>query len=71
MALDLTDRQKEVYTLVLRGLTYREIAQELELSVRTAEFHAERIAHRLPGSGPPIRKILTYAVQHPAENGHL
>ena len=46
----LTLRELEVATLVARGLTNREIAEELRLSVRTAGAHLEHISAKL-GTG--------------------
>ena len=43
----LTRRQREVVTLVARGLTNREIAERLFLSERTVEGHLEQIRVRL------------------------
>ena len=43
----LTDREFEVFQLVGRGLGRREIAQQLNLSVRTAEVHRANIKKKL------------------------
>ncbi len=43
----LTPRQKEVLTLIAEGLSNQEIADELEISVRTVERHRENIMKRL------------------------
>jgi DNA-binding NarL/FixJ family response regulator len=43
----LTDREFEVFQLVGRGLGRREIAQQLHLSVRTAEVHRANIKKKL------------------------
>ena len=43
----LTLRELEVATLVARGLTNREIAEELRFSVRTAGSHLEHISAKL------------------------
>ena len=43
----LTRREAEVATLAARGLTNREIAAELFLSVRTVEVHVDRILTKL------------------------
>lgn len=43
----LTQREREVALLVAQGLTNREIAKRLSLSVRTAESHVEQIRSKL------------------------
>jgi DNA-binding CsgD family transcriptional regulator len=43
----LTRRESEVAALVARGLTNREIAAQLYLSVRTVEVHVDRILTKL------------------------
>jgi non-specific serine/threonine protein kinase len=43
----LTDREREVATLVARGLTNRQVAQELAISERTAENHVAKILRKL------------------------
>ena len=47
----LTDREREVLTLVARGLTSKQIAEELVLSARTIEWHRGRIQGKLGVSG--------------------
>jgi DNA-binding CsgD family transcriptional regulator len=42
-ALGITDRECEVLTLVIDGMTSREIAARLYLSVRTVDKHVERL----------------------------
>lgn len=43
----LTDREREVFRLVGRGLLTREIAEQLHLSVKTVETHYARIKDKL------------------------
>jgi len=45
--LDLTPRETEVLQLVARGLTNREIAEELVISVKTASVHVSHILRKL------------------------
>ncbi len=44
---ELTERQTEVLRLISRGCSAKEIATELGISVRTAEFHRAAIMDRL------------------------
>jgi DNA-binding NarL/FixJ family response regulator len=44
---DLTRREREVAALVAQGLTNREVAQRLQLSVRTVEVHVDHILGKL------------------------
>jgi DNA-binding NarL/FixJ family response regulator len=43
----LTGRQREVLQLLARGATYKEIAAELVVSVKTVETHVRHILHTL------------------------
>ena len=43
----LSDREREVLTLLARGYTNQEIAQELFISVRTAETHRAHVMQKL------------------------
>lgn len=43
----LTDREREILTLVAEGLTNRAIAQRLGISTRTVEYHLGQIFQRL------------------------
>jgi DNA-binding NarL/FixJ family response regulator len=43
----LTKRQREIALLVADGMTNREIAERMSLSVRTAESHVEQIRTKL------------------------
>jgi DNA-binding CsgD family transcriptional regulator len=43
----LTVREQEVYALLARGCSNREIADELVISVRTAETHVEHVLRKL------------------------
>jgi DNA-binding CsgD family transcriptional regulator len=43
----LTQREQEVFALLARGCSNREIADELVISVRTAETHVEHILRKL------------------------
>jgi non-specific serine/threonine protein kinase len=43
----LSPRQREVVGLIARGLTSREIADQLVISEKTADAHADQIRSRL------------------------
>ncbi|HEX2696348.1 MAG TPA: histidine kinase N-terminal 7TM domain-containing protein, partial [Anaerolineales bacterium] len=47
----LTDRQRDVLSLVAQGLTYKEVGQKLFLSERTVKFHMGEILKRLQLKG--------------------
>jgi DNA-binding NarL/FixJ family response regulator len=58
----LTDREKEVLTLLAQGLTNKDIAQSLFLSVRTIETHLRNIYGKLNVSSRT--EAVLWAVQH-------
>lgn len=45
----LTTRQREVLNLLLRGHTNKEVAEQLETSVRTVEIHRAAVSDKLGG----------------------
>jgi DNA-binding NarL/FixJ family response regulator len=58
----LTDREAEILQLVAKGYTGRDIAAQLELSVKTVDTHKSRAMEKL---GLASRAdIVSYAVQH-------
>jgi DNA-binding NarL/FixJ family response regulator len=58
----LTARQREVLQLVAEGRSAKEIAALLHISVRTAEFHRERVMHAL-GLGTTA-ELVQYAIRN-------
>jgi DNA-binding NarL/FixJ family response regulator len=44
---DLTERQRQILTLIVRGMTYEEMGKTLCLSERTIRYHVEEIIQRL------------------------
>jgi len=44
---DLTEREREILTLVAEGLTNLKIAEKFGLSVRTVEFHRANLIRKL------------------------
>lgn len=47
----LSDREMEVFERLGRGMTAKEIAQELHLSIKTIEYHRQNIKEKLQLSG--------------------
>ncbi len=43
----LTTREREVLRLIARGYTYKEIARELIISIKTVESHVSSVLHKL------------------------
>jgi DNA-binding CsgD family transcriptional regulator len=62
----LTDRQRQVFDLLLRGLQTKEIARHLGLSPRTVEVHRGKILERLEMSN--FSQLLKQLLAQP--NGH-
>jgi DNA-binding NarL/FixJ family response regulator len=57
----LTPRQREVLQLIAEGLSTKEIAQRLELSVKTVESHRAEIMQRLDVHG--VAGLVRYAIR--------
>jgi two-component system response regulator NreC len=68
-APELTERELEVLRLIARGLTNREIAERLYLSVRTIEGHRARIQRKLGRSrrSDLVEYVLERGLVEPSE----
>lgn len=58
----LTERQREVLRLIAKGCSAKDIANQLNISVRTAEFHRAAIMDRLKLHS--TAQMTRYAVEH-------
>jgi DNA-binding NarL/FixJ family response regulator len=59
---DLTNREQEILRLLAEGKVNRQIAQELNISVRTVEGHRARVMLKLElGS---LSDLILYAVRN-------
>ncbi|RZL87395.1 MAG: response regulator transcription factor [Variovorax sp.] len=61
----LTDREREVMTLALKGLPSKLIAKELDISHRTVEQHRSRLLEKLGVSS--ITELMRLSLERPAE----
>lgn len=43
----LTSREREVMQLIARGYTYKEVASELFISIKTVETHVSHVLRKL------------------------
>ncbi len=59
---DLTDRQREILTLVAQGLTYPQVGETLFLSVPTVRYHMGQILERLHLENRA--QVIAYAARH-------
>lgn len=44
---DITEKQTEIIELIIRGLTYKEIAEKLFISPKTVDNHVQNIYKKL------------------------
>jgi DNA-binding NarL/FixJ family response regulator len=65
----LTRREKEVATLVARGLTNRQIASELFISERTVDHHVAKILKKL--SLPSRERVASWLAKHRPDHPDL
>ena len=59
---DLTDREREVFHLVIEGLTTKEVARRLDIAVKTAENYWTRAMEKLEAKN--VAELIRYAVRH-------
>lgn len=59
---DLTAREREVFHLIIEGMTTKEIARLLEIAVRTAENHRNHVLAKLGARN--TAGLLRYAAKH-------
>ncbi len=59
---NLTERQKEVLALLVKGNTMREVATVLKITPRTVAFHKYRMMSALKISSSA--ELIQYAVRH-------
>ena len=59
----LTEREQDVYALMGRGLSCKQIATTLNLAVRTVETHRKHIASKLGASGAELTHRATLDAQ--------
>jgi len=60
--LSITERQRQVLVLLAKGATDYEIANQLDISARTVQFHVDRIKERLEARSRP--ELITRAHEH-------
>ncbi len=58
----LTSRQKQILRLIVQGLTNKEIAEEMSVSVKTVETHRANIGGKLGTTNPA--ELTLYAIRH-------
>ena len=45
--LDLTEREHEIFTMLMKGMTHKDIAYTLKISYSTVNFHRNNLYHKL------------------------
>ena len=58
----LTDRERQVMRLLANGMSSKEVAAQLEISIRTVESHRINMNRKLGFNS--IAKLVHYAIQH-------
>lgn len=60
---ELTQRQAQVAERVARGLSNKQVAQDLGVSVETVRQHIREAAERLPGPAWPRHRLTLWFFQ--------
>jgi FixJ family two-component response regulator len=60
---DLTEREREVMRRVIEGKSNKLIAAELDISVKTVEYHRARLMEKTGASS--VAELVVIAMQHP------
>lgn len=56
----LSQRQAQIVERVARGLSYKVIAAELGISIRTVHTQVGRVAARIPGDASPRHRLTLF-----------
>ncbi|HRD72490.1 MAG TPA: response regulator transcription factor [Aquimonas sp.] len=64
---ELTSREREVFHLIVEGMTTKEIAKHLDISAKTAENHRSRVLSKLEARN--TAELIRYAVRHKLLDG--
>jgi len=64
---ELTAREREVFHLIVEGMTTKEIAKHLDISSKTAENHPSRVLAKLEARN--TAELIRYAVRHKLLDG--
>jgi DNA-binding NarL/FixJ family response regulator len=68
---DLTSRELQVLRLVLAGKTNKEIAMEMYISVKTVEFHLDKLYKKLGVQTRVMAGIWAMRQGMPAKKGEM
>ncbi len=66
---ELTAREREVFHLIVEGMTTKEIAKHLDISAKTAENHRSRVLSKLQARN--TAELIRYAVRHKLLDGKV
>ena len=66
--LALTGREKQVLSLIRQGFLYKQVACELEISIKTVEFHMAKILRKFKISDRYELEISALEAGSPSSN---